>query len=404
MNTRKYCQIVLLVFMVILTSCENKKLANGFKKSGVTVDEEEKVEGRLDKSKGLEIEKDNSIPVIERYFIREEMVSVNYGANAKVKVFLVHLDEGLSKQGIANCLEGMKRFNDLHLMFRLMRTRNPQKAHIKAILKEAHEIDNFYAKTLYANNGMPGKWIKLNKSLYGGNGRSLPVNMVTVFAHELGHAFGFAHLDFADNKFSCNHLAYKEKHSIAIKSVPGTGTAENVTNSFMLACVNRYENRPLLLLDKIGIYNVYGRYKNEGLPLLRYKGKNQHGYYYTTDYNDLGEGNENYISEGIIGRIYLENTKNKTRVPLAYYFNVKSKDHFYTTDLSELGMGKRGYKFVRLYYLHADADGKSRLPLIEFYNSSKQHHFYTSDAAEAYELQNDKTWRYEGVVGYLSAN
>lgn len=375
--------------MLLCTSCQKGEVADRLGKSGELEEENE-------------IEEDQ--PLTDRYFIRESIVTVNEGNGTAVKLFYVYLDEDLSEQGIANCLEGMKRFNDLDLMFHLERTDNPKQAHIKALLKEPHEIDNFYAKTFYPKRGMPGSLIRLNRSLYGGEAGTIPDNMETVFAHELGHAFGFVHLDYEDNKFSCNNLAYDEKHSVPIKPVFGTGASRNITNSFMLACMNRNDKRPLLLLDKIGIYNVYGRYRNEGMPFLRYEGKNGYSNYYTSDYNELKEGNDNYESKGIIGRVFLENTKDDSRTPLAYYYNSKAKDHYYTNVLSELGMGNDDYEFIRLYYLYRNTDGKSRLPFIRFVHAKTKKHFYTSDASEAVEMQKSKYWKYDGVIGYLSAN
>jgi hypothetical protein len=350
------------------------------------------------------VEEEIKEPAAERYHIRNKIVKVNKGLNTAVMIFYVYLDEGLSIEGIKNCLEAMDRYNNLDLMFRMNRTMNRNKAHIKIILEEAKEINNAYAVTLYPQRGMPGRVMKLNKSLYGGTVAELPLNMVTVITHELGHAFGFVHMDYKDNKVSCSSRKYNENHKVPIKPVFGTATSEPITNSFMLACMSEDEERPLLLLDSIGIYNVYGRYRNKGLPFLRYKGKNGYSNYYTTDYNELMEGNDNYVPDGIMGRVFIDNTKDNSLIAMAYYFNSKTKDHYYTNVLSELGMGKDDYEFIRLYYLYPDADGKTRLPLIRFFNEESQQHFYTSDATEAVKMQKDRFWQYEGTVGYLNLN
>ena len=344
-------------------------------------------------------------PLLEaRYFTRGKLVNVNRGASGAVKLFYVYFDKGLSKKGIANGLEGMKRFNDLGLMFRLEQTLNPKKAHIKAVLVNSADIGGVDARTLYPQGGLPGKLIKLNNNIYHKSVKKLPGNMASMFAHELGHAFGFMHMDHADNKLSCGRRKYVEKKSYKAQPVPGTASSTPIENSFMLACIDRDEDRPVLLIDQIGIYNVYGRYKNEGVPFLKYKGNNGYSNYYTTDYNELMEGNDNYEAQGIIGRVFLENKADKSTVPLAYYYNAITKDHYYTHILTELGMGKDDYEFIRLYYVYAETDGKSRVPLIRFHNQEEQKHFYTSDVAEAYKLQKDRLWQYQGVVGYLNAN
>ena len=375
----------LLIMVLAITSCSK----------------EVEAADRLGKSKA--VEEESTEPGEERYFIREQIVKVKYGPNAPVTVFLVYLDDGLSQKGIDNCLEGMKRFNDQGLMFQLKRTTDRKKAHISAILTEPSKINNFFAKTQYARRGMPGKTIKLNSTLYGAQNPELPTNMASVFAHELGHAFGFVHIDYKDNKFSCHNLAYTEKMKVPVRAVFGTVTSKPVDNSFMLACINRKDNRPFLLLDKIGVYNVYGRYKDEGLPFIKYKGENGYSNYFTADYNELGEGNENYKPEGMVGRIYIKNTPTDSRIPLAYYFNPKTRDHFYTTVLSQLGMGKDDYEFIRLYFIYPKSKGNSRVPLVRFFSKDKQQHFHTTDITEAYKLQKDKSWKYEGVIGYLTA-
>ncbi|WP_340203519.1 M57 family metalloprotease [Ascidiimonas sp. W6] len=381
--------LFLSVFMVFLVSCKEEGPADRLGRS------EEVIEQKVAENEGL---------LLARYFTREELVEVNRGTNGIVKLFFVYLDEGLSQEGKANCLEGIKRFNDLRLMFRLERTLNPKKAHIKTVLVKSGDIGGVDARTLYPRGGFPGTLIKLNNTLYNKTVSKLPGNMASMFTHELGHAFGFMHIDHADNKLSCGNKKYVEENSHKAKPVDGTASSIAIDNSFMLACMDKDEDRPVLLIDQIAIYNIYGRYNDVGVPFLRYKGKNGYSNYYTSDYDELMEGNENYEAEGIIGRVFLENETAKDRIPLAYYYNAITKDHFYTNVLSELGMGKDDYEFVRLYYMYQETDGKSRVPLIRFHNQEEQKHFYTSNPTEAYELQNDKSWRYEGVIGYLNAN
>jgi hypothetical protein len=86
-------------------------------------------------------------------------------------------------------------------------------------------------------------------------------------------------------------------------------------------------------------------------------------------------------------------------VPLYRYWNPQVGDHFYTTDWNELGNGNYGWSFERVQcYVHAQAV-PGTVPLYRYWNSQDGDHFYTTDWNE---LGNGNYgWGYEGIQCYV---
>jgi hypothetical protein len=93
------------------------------------------------------------------------------------------------------------------------------------------------------------------------------------------------------------------------------------------------------------------------VPLYRYYNAGNGDHFYTTNYDELGGGYGGYISEGVACWIYETGINPQTvtgflsqyysdvpkPVKLYRYYNAGNGDHFYTTNYDELGDGYGGY-------------------------------------------------------------
>ena len=86
-----------------------------------------------------------------------------------------------------------------------------------------------------------------------------------------------------------------------------------------------------------------GKPINEPVPLYRYWNPTIGDHYYTTDFNELGNGAQGYLFEGIQGRVF--ESQQPGLIPLYKYWNPDWTDHFYTTNFNELRNGAQGWSF-----------------------------------------------------------
>ena len=83
-------------------------------------------------------------------------------------------------------------------------------------------------------------------------------------------------------------------------------------------------------------------YKEENtVPLYRYFNESKMDHFYTIDFNELGNGNSQYVYEGIECYVYTSNVKGTN--PVYRYYNGTLIDHMYTVGKGELGNGAVGY-------------------------------------------------------------
>ena len=88
------------------------------------------------------------------------------------------------------------------------------------------------------------------------------------------------------------------------------------------------------------------------VPLYRYNSDKTGDHFYTTDWNELGYGKGTYKYEYVAG--YVFPNKVDGTIPLYRYYRPSTNsplgkgDHFYTTDWNELGNGKNGYRYERI--------------------------------------------------------
>jgi len=137
------------------------------------------------------------------------------------------------------------------------------------------------------------------------------------------------------------------------------------------------------------------------LELYRYWNPKKYDHFYTTNWNELGIGKDNYYFDWIQGYVFPVNSTELKTVPLYRYWNVKIFDHYYTTDFSELGTGKDGYVFEWIeckVYKNAN-DNLEAVPLYRYWNAKLKDHWYTTDFNEL--GYGKEGWVYEKIACYI---
>jgi hypothetical protein len=111
--------------------------------------------------------------------------------------------------------------------------------------------------------------------------------------------------------------------------------------------------------------------------LFRYWNPQGVDHFYTTDWNELGNGAHGWQFERI--QCDVHSTQQPGTVPLYRYWNAQHADHFYTTDWNELGNGAHGWVFERIQCYVFSQPAPGLLPLYRYWNPQGADHFYTTD-------------------------
>lgn len=135
----------------------------------------------------------------------------------------------------------------------------------------------------------------------------------------------------------------------------------------------------------------------EIVPLYRYYSSGRSHHFYTTNWNEQGNGKNGLAYEWV--EAFVSSKQIEGTTPLYRYYNSKRLDHVYTTNWNELGNGKYDYKLEgnEGYIYKTQVPGT--VPLYRYYHSKKIKHVYTSVWDE---LGNGKYgFSFEKIEGYV---
>ncbi len=183
------------------------------------------------------------------------------------KVIKVKVDAGNQQSVFTTAVtDAIKRYNDLgvKLSFKLLdatSTDTPDITIIGADLGKTSSGATILGQSVFPSNGNPGSPIKLNSTYYASSANSKDLG--TVVTHEIGHALGFRHTDFADRRYSCGYQSFLDYFIAANEGdggvgaihIPGTPDGADA-GSWMLACSDGTD-RPFTANDIIAIKALY---------------------------------------------------------------------------------------------------------------------------------------------------
>jgi hypothetical protein len=108
-----------------------------------------------------------------------------------------------------------------------------------------------------SSRGVPYKEVKMNTYWYQTNTSATNVNYIaTVMAHEIGHCIGYRHTDYMNRAYSCGSGGSEGGGTDGAVHIPGTPTVPDA-DSWMLACIGDFVNRPFTSNDKVALSTVY---------------------------------------------------------------------------------------------------------------------------------------------------
>jgi len=131
------------------------------------------------------------------------------------------------------------------------------------------------------------------------------------------------------------------------------------------------------------------------VPLYRYYNPGNGDHFYTTDWNELGNGALGYYFEWV--QCHIDSRSGPGNAPLYRFYNPSTGGHFYSTNFYEAPAGYN-FEWVQGYIYPTNYTG-SLVPLYRYYNAGWQKFFYTTNY---YELgAGAQGWVYETIAGYV---
>lgn len=232
----------------------------------------------------------------------------------------------------------------------------------------------------YPMNGQPGITVRINLNQIAGNPF---LQRQRTIAHELGHCIGFRHTNWQEDPTDPMSGTSVGGARFDAMHILGTPTGNDV-NSLMNGGQCGFGATALSNFDILAAQFLYPANPPVAgtVPVFRYFNRaDLMNHFYTTNYNELGNGsNDGWIFEGI-GFFAFFNQVNGS-VPVYRYYSSSSSDHYYTTNFNELGSGKAdyGYEGIRFYVYPSALNGS--VAVFGYWNGNIRDHFFTKNQNE----------------------
>ena len=131
--------------------------------------------------------------------------------------------------------------------------------------------------------------------------------------------------------------------------------------------------------------------------LYRYFNPKQGRHYYTTNFNEYGNGGQGWYLEG--PQCIIFDHQDRGLAPLFHYYNERVADHYYIISFNELGRGSKGYVLEGKIGFISPNPGPRLVPLFAYFNRVNGDHFLTTDRSEL--AQGFDGYEYTGTLGYV---
>lgn len=269
------------------------------------------------------------------------------------------IDEGILAWNISNCLIKITR----------VYAADSIQAHITMRTYSLIGAPDLGGGTAPTSDGKPGNMIKFENT-----SRVTFGEKKVCVVHELGHNFGFFHTnaDFSvkNPPILIDGTPKVDPLSIMNSPLPTQWTGFSVWDAVALG--TKYPYKPLTV------------------RLLRYKNFSHGDYFYTTKPDEIGQGQGVYTFEWDKqpGYVYPADFWRDGTTQLHRYFNARNGNHYYTTDLNELGEGNANDKYegpIAYVYPYIpnqpQPDIPGLKPLYQYYNGTGLH-WYTTNPKE----------------------
>lgn len=237
-------------------------------------------------------------------------------------------------------------------------------------------------------NGRAGTRIMIDVGEISGN--SFAQRQRTI-AHEIGHAIGFRHTNWQ----------FWNEPQVRTDDVGAHADATHImgtpTGNDPISLMNGREcgigATTLSNFDILAVQFLYPENPPAAgtVPVFRYYNKAIQKHFYTPEYNELGDGNnDGFIFEGVGFFAFPNQVPNSVGV-IRWYIPATG-EHFYTTNPNEIPGG--GVNEGIWFYAYPSAINGA-VPVHRYYQSSISNHFYTKNQNE---IPNGNG--YEGVGWY----
>jgi hypothetical protein len=131
--------------------------------------------------------------------------------------------------------------------------------------------------------------------------------------------------------------------------------------------------------------------------LFRYVNTSTSGHFYTTNWDELGNGKSGFKYENVAGFVLTGAAEGA--LPVHRYYNKSTRSHFYTMNWEELGKGKGDFIYENIAFYAFKTQVPGSVPLYRYYNKRYNNHFFTANFAE---LGNGRDgYTSEGIAGYI---